>query len=584
MNALSPPPPQIKSFGPTDSDVDTDERGTIRALAEAFVSLFVAVLLFRTFAAEGYMISTGSMAPCLLGFHKRVVCPTCHITFPFGTAYDTDEDPDSETMAASRSRAVCPNCGQTGIDISDVPRNHGDQLLVNKQAFLYASPKRWDVVVFRNPAHPTEAYVKRAVGLPGERIQIAGGDIVVDGQIVRKTYRQQVATRILVHDHAFRPAKDDGFEPHWQAVDAPNDGIERAKPLSWSTTNKSFVFRGGEVRRPEKDPLAWVEYHHWIRSGGQQDTSVPLAHWPEDVDVASVPAAGLRYDPKRSEFSVTGALPKEIARQLLEMSSDEAFRSAVRELYAESHIVAVTDEYGYNPADEAGTPNPVRDLMISARIAIQGGSGEFVIELTNGATVFSVVFDVIRREVRLFTDPLLEGMALNSPSSGLGPKSDPVASASWPNSLGNDGGTIEVSLFDKQLLIAIDGKPLMDPWPFELPADVQPPRIPIRFGARGVDIKVSQLKLYRDIYYTDSRSRHAVNRPYELHDDEFFVLGDNSPVSHDSRRWDKPCVNRSHLIGKPFLVHLPSKPANLHIGNQEIHLRMPDWERIRFLR
>ena len=101
-----------------------------------------------------------------------------------------------ESLAANRSRAVCPNCGQTGIDVAEVPRNHGDQLLVNKQAFLYQSPRRWDVVVFRNPAHPTEAYVKRAVGLPGERIQIVGGDIVVDGQIARKSYRQQLVAAV----------------------------------------------------------------------------------------------------------------------------------------------------------------------------------------------------------------------------------------------------------------------------------------------------------------------------------------------------------------------------------------------------
>ena len=100
MNQLSPPPPIIGRFGPSKSAFDEDRRGTFRALTEAFVSLFVAVLLFRTFAAEGYMISTGSMAPSLLGFHKRVVCPTCGITFPFGTAYDTDEDPEANVAVA----------------------------------------------------------------------------------------------------------------------------------------------------------------------------------------------------------------------------------------------------------------------------------------------------------------------------------------------------------------------------------------------------------------------------------------------------------------------------------------------------
>jgi hypothetical protein len=143
---------------------------------------------------------------------------------------------------------------------------------------------------------------------------------------------------------------------------------------------------------------------------------------------------------------------------------------------------------------------------------------------------------------------------------------------------------VEVSLFDKQVLVSIDGETIMEPWSFEAPAESQPPRIPVRFGARGLNLKVSQLKLYRDVYYTDTRAHHAVNRPYELSDDDYFVLGDNSPVSHDSRRWEKPEVHRSLLIGKPFLVHLPSKPGSLRFGNREVHLRIPDWERIRFLK
>ena len=584
MSEMFPSPLPNGQFEPERSNSDPDQRGTIRALSEAFVSLFIAVLLFRTFAAEGYMISTGSMAPCLLGFHKRVVCPTCHVTFPFGTAYDTDEDPEVETPAIGRSRAICPNCGQQGIEISDVPRNHGDQLLVNKQAFLYQSPKRWDVIVFRNPARPTEAYVKRTVGLPGERIQVVDGDVIIDGQIARKTYRQQIATRILVHDHNFRPTNDEGFEPHWQVVDPDVSVAARKKLLSWKTSEASFTYRGGDVRRPDKDPLAWVEYHHWIRTGGQHDTTVPLARWPENVDGASIPKAGLRFDPNKQEFSVTGALPKEIAQRLLDMTDDEIFEDAVRELYEASHIVAVSDEYGYNPADEAGVPNPVRDLFVSMQIALQGGSGEFVVEMTDGARVFSVVFDVIRREVHLFAEPLPEGMSLNSQPTDDFRKSEPVATAPWPKSFSNQGGMIEVSLFDRQVLVVIDGQTVMDPWPFELPSGVQAPRIPVRFGARGLDIKVSQLKLYRDVFYTDSRAHHAVNRPYELKEDEYFVLGDNSPVSHDSRRWESPGVNRSLLIGKPFLVHLPSKPGSLRIGNHEMHLRIPDWERIRFLR
>jgi len=580
MSELSPPTP-LSGTDAAPTSVDTDQRGTMRALAEAFVSLFIAVLLFRAFAAEGYMISTGSMAPCLLGFHKRVVCPTCQVTFPFGTAYDTDEEADVDSLSANRAHAVCPNCGQPGIDLTDVPRNHGDQLLVNKQAYLYQSPQRWDVIVFRNPFRPTEAYVKRTVALPGERVQIVDGDVIIDGQIARKNYRQQVGTRILVHDHDFRPAKDEDFRTHWQIVEPDAPGSDRSKPLTWKAVGSSFQFRGEDVRRPDKDPMAWVEYRHWVRSGGQHETSVPLATWPEDADTKTLPPAGLQYNVKKRLFSVTGALPESVARKLLDLSDDKEFQDAVVDLYESSHVIPVNDEYGYNPPDEAPTPNPVKDLMVSADIKLQGGSGEFVIESTDGSSIFSVVFDVIRREINLYIDPQ---STFGSHSMGIRSGTEAVATAQWPGSFVSDGGKVEVSIFDQQVVVAIDGKPVFAPWPFEVQEDAAPSRHPVRFGARGVNIKVSHLKLYRDIYYTDTRSRHAVSRPHELGDDEYFVLGDNSPVSHDSRRWEKPAVQRALLIGKPFLVHLPSKPGTLRVGNQEMHLRIPDWERIRFLR
>ena len=206
--------------------------------------------------------------------------------------------------------------------------------------------------------------------------------------------------------------------------------------------------------------------------------------------------------------------------------------------------------------------------MLSARVQWESGAGEFAIQLSDGSKNFTVVFDASRREVRLLA----------------GEGEEPVATGDWPTSLDKGAATIEVSLFDKQVIVAVNGQPLMEPWPFETPSGTPAPRSAVRFGSRGLDVRIDQLKLYRDVYYTSSRARHAVNRPYKLGDDDFFMLGDNSPVSHDSRRWDEAPVHRSLLLGKPFLVHLPSKPGRLRIGDHEMHLRLPDMERVRFLK
>ena len=143
----------------------------MRYIVESLVSLALAVLLVRSFVVEGYIISTGSMAPFLLGYHKQVVCPACRLPFAVGIPV--------EDSAETVGPVACPNCGQHQIDLSHVPRNEGDQLLVQKFAYHFRRPKRWEVVVFQNPNRPTKAYVKRVIGLPGEQIQIRDRKSVV---------------------------------------------------------------------------------------------------------------------------------------------------------------------------------------------------------------------------------------------------------------------------------------------------------------------------------------------------------------------------------------------------------------------
>ena len=59
---------------------------------------------------------------------------------------------------------------------------NGEFLLVNKLAYVAATPDRGDVVVFRSPAKPDEDLVKRIIGLPNETVEFHDGGVYVDGR------------------------------------------------------------------------------------------------------------------------------------------------------------------------------------------------------------------------------------------------------------------------------------------------------------------------------------------------------------------------------------------------------------------
>jgi signal peptidase I len=62
----------------------------------------------------------------------------------------------------------------------------GQRLLIDRAAFCWRAPRRWETVVLRSPDDPQMLCVKRVVGLPGETIEIDRGEVLVDGTVARK--------------------------------------------------------------------------------------------------------------------------------------------------------------------------------------------------------------------------------------------------------------------------------------------------------------------------------------------------------------------------------------------------------------
>ena len=56
---------------------------------------------------------------------------------------------------------------------------NGDYLIVDELSYHLRAPQRGEVIVFKYPLDPSQRYIKRIIGLPGETVEIRDGKIVI---------------------------------------------------------------------------------------------------------------------------------------------------------------------------------------------------------------------------------------------------------------------------------------------------------------------------------------------------------------------------------------------------------------------
>ena len=110
--------------------------------ARSFFPVILVVLVLRSFLVEPFRIPSGSMMPTLLVGDFILV-----------------------------------NKFAYGIRLP----------VLNRKIIETGNPKRGDVVVFRYPREPTVDYIKRVVGIPGDRINYRGKVLYVNGEPMRQT-------------------------------------------------------------------------------------------------------------------------------------------------------------------------------------------------------------------------------------------------------------------------------------------------------------------------------------------------------------------------------------------------------------
>lgn len=59
-----------------------------------------------------------------------------------------------------------------------------DRLVAFRLSYLFSDPERYDIIVFKAPDDESTLYVKRIIGLPGEKVNIIDGKVFIDDQEV----------------------------------------------------------------------------------------------------------------------------------------------------------------------------------------------------------------------------------------------------------------------------------------------------------------------------------------------------------------------------------------------------------------
>ena len=130
------------------------------------------------------------------------------------------------------------------------------------------APKRGDVIVFRLPRNPDEAYIKRLIGLPGDRVQVAGGEVRVNGVAIPR----QAAG--LAEDH-----------------DAPGRIVPRV--VETAPSGKRYVtFGGAPDGEGDNTGVYVVPEGSYFFMGDNRDNSLD-SRWPMEVGVGFVPAENI---------------------------------------------------------------------------------------------------------------------------------------------------------------------------------------------------------------------------------------------------------------------------------------------------
>jgi signal peptidase I len=595
-----------------------------REVVETIVFVVVLVLLLKSFVAEAFVIPTGSMAETLYGYQKIAECPECGEKFPVNCSSEVEEKPPKPVIGCT-----CPYCRYPFHFVTEHPScNSGDRVLVSKFAYTrgpLGHPVRpLDVVVFKFPEEPQRDfvpmnYIKRCIGVAGQTVGIYYGDVYIaenlpyepdpeeqvagvdlrrhmrpnkmrelleqrssEFKIMRKPPLVMMAMRRPVYDnnHRAKTLAEIGFPERW-AAEKEGGGAFADPPIAAFEHNRANALndkawieesRGFRHAARQGDGVDWLRYRHVLFNWSDYREAL-FKELPQAV-LAKYPNPESHFPLLLENFiEVLNASPEDkrsldAARTRLLTNSGKELRTARPQL--------ITDFMGYNAGiPSRGVPeqtNPVSDLMLDCKVQVEQADGDLILELSKGPERFQAQWQLATGICKLVRV---------SPQGGPG-----ETLMEKPTILKKPGEyRLRFANFDERLTVWVDSTlPFDDGVTYDPPRDEQQRVVhgpiekndlePASIGVRGAGVRVFDLQLWRDTYYTYTPdfSDNTPGAPsvrantYYVQPGHYFCLGDNSAQSSDSRTWDKRNGGNSQggglvperlLLGRALMVYWP---------------------------
>ncbi len=522
--------------------------GVIDTLQSLIVA-FVFAMVFRGFILEGFVIPTGSMAPTLMGAHVRLHSPATGYEY----AADSAEVLEVQRRQLRGERPIFDPMLSRQYPVLSVPNEAlareirmGDRVLVLKYLEPFTAPKRWDVVVFKNPIDPVGDavyYIKRLVGMPNETLLVADGDIFTGSPTATADELRIERKPEYIQRAVWQPVYDSDYEP----VDIAR--LESAMRQRWAGSpwkpSEGWDIRGDRAWSWQKPSPATLDWSNDV---------LPLDDWNAynvyRRDIPLFPTADL---------SISAAIDAQDAssfRTELTMSA----RGLLYHFEIGSGQVQLSVEHAESHASIGRT-------AVACEIPAQ--------------RPFSVEFWHVDQELSVFID------------------GSRVAHLDYD--LGGPVKRLLASHFGRTLDQVIANPVGQRPTPTALhwTFDGSP------FVLRKVEVKRD---LYYRPDFLSANNQFASNGPAitglafatdptrlsRVDDDEYVMFGDNSGASKDSRLWGRPhplvvrelendhpfVVPREMVIGKAWSVYFPA-PISMKPGGSAF---IPDFGRLRFIR